>query len=149
MRNIVFLCIGTSKIIGDSIGPKVGDKLKAMNIQAYVYGNSMRQITAINIEDYMAMVEKRHSGDKIIAIDSALGKAEDIGKIKVSDNGIRPGGAFDKDRTRVGQVGILAVVGDADKDRLVQLRNADKKFVEKLVERVVDFVVGYVKCEAI
>ncbi len=46
MKNLVFLCIGTTKIIGDSVGPKVGDKLKDLNVNAYVYGNTARQVTA-------------------------------------------------------------------------------------------------------
>ncbi|MDE7349057.1 MAG: spore protease YyaC, partial [Clostridia bacterium] len=40
MKNLVFLCIGTTKIIGDSIGPKVGDRLKENGVNAYVYGNT-------------------------------------------------------------------------------------------------------------
>lgn len=130
--------------MGDSVGPKVGDKLKEMNIHAYVYGSSLRQVTSINVEDYVAMLRKRHSKDKIIAIDSALGKSGDIGKIKITSSGIKPGGAFDKTRTRVGDIGILAVVGDADKDRLKELRISKKSLVDSLVDKVVDYAKNYV-----
>ena len=43
--------MGTTKIIGDSVGPKVGDRLRENNIEAFVYGNSQRQVTAINVDD--------------------------------------------------------------------------------------------------
>ena len=145
MENLVFLCLGTTKIIGDSIGPKVGDKLKEININAYVYGNTLRQVTSINVEDYVAMLEKRHSTDKIIAIDSALGKSEDIGKIKITSSGIKPGGAFDKTRKRVGNIGILAVVGNADGDRLKELKNSSLSLINELVNKVVDYARKYVK----
>ena len=87
MKNLVFLCIGTTKIIGDSIGPKVGDKLKNQGVNAYVYGNSQRQVTAINVDDYAKMIKARHKDDIVIVIDSALGKLKDIGAIKVTQNG--------------------------------------------------------------
>lgn len=131
--------------MGDSVGPKVGDKLKEMDINAYVYGNSLRQVTSINVEDYVAMLRKRHAKDKIIAIDSALGKSDDIGKIKITSSGIKPGGAFDKTRQRVGDVGILAVVGDADKDRLKELRISKKSLVDSLVDKVIDYAKKYIQ----
>lgn len=143
MENLVFLCLGTTKISGDSVGPKVGDRLKEMNIGAYVYGDTKRQVTSINVEDYVAMLEKRHANDRIIAIDSALGKSADIGKVKVTDAGVKPGGAFDKTKKRVGNMGILAVVGDCDKDRLDQLKNSDSALIDDLVEKVVGFALTY------
>lgn len=143
MENLVFLCLGTTKISGDSIGPKVGDRLKQMNIGAYVYGDTRRQVTSINVEDYAAMLKKRHSGDRIIAVDSALGKSADIGKIKITDAGVKPGGAFNKTRERVGDMGILAVVGDSEKDRLDQLRNSSSELVDELVEKVVGYALTY------
>ena len=142
MKNLVFLCIGTTKIIGDSVGPKVGDKLKARGVNAYVYGSTQRQVTAINVDDYTKMIKTRHKEDVIIVIDSALGKSKDIGSIKVTQNGIKPGGAFDKDKERIGDIGILAVVGDADSDRMQQLKDSDESFVARLVDKVTEFAAG-------
>ena len=144
MRKLVFLCIGTTKIIGDSVGPKVGDRLRARGIDAFVYGNTLRQVTAINVDDYIKMIKSRHAGDLVVVIDSALGKVTDIGSIKVTKNGITPGGAFNRGKERVGDVGILAVVGDADADRMLELKNRDEKFIDTLVDKVVEFADGYV-----
>ena len=144
MRKLVFLCIGTTKIIGDSVGPKVGDRLRARGIDAFVYGNTLRQVTAINVDDYIKMIKSRHAGDLVVVIDSALGKVTDIGSIKVTKNGIKPGGAFNRGKERVGDVGILAVVGDADADRMLELKNRDEKFIDTLVDKVVEFADGYV-----
>ncbi len=143
MKNLVFLCIGTTKIIGDSIGPKVGDKLKSRDIDAYVYGNTARQVTAINVDDYVRMIKLRHSSDIVVVIDSALGKLADVGSVKVTKNGIKPGGAFDKGKERIGDIGILAVVGDADSDRMKELKTRDEKFIDNLVDKVVEFANGY------
>ena len=142
MKNLVFLCIGTTKIIGDSVGPKVGDKLKQMGVEAYVYGNTQRQVTAINVDDYAKMIKARHKEDIVVVIDSALGKINDIGAIKVTQNGIKPGGAFDKNKERVGDIGILAVVGDADGNRMQELKDRDESFISHLVDKVVEFAKG-------
>ena len=142
MKNLVFLCIGTTKIIGDSIGPKVGDRLKEQGINAFVYGNSERQVTAINVDDYAKMITQRHKDDVVVVIDSALGKLKDIGSIKVTRNGIKPGGAFDKNKERVGDIGILAVVGDADGNRMQELKDRDESFIGHLVDKVVEFANG-------
>ena len=32
---LVFVCIGTPRIIGDSVGPRVGSMLKKAGVQAY------------------------------------------------------------------------------------------------------------------
>lgn len=142
MKNLVFLCIGTTKIIGDSVGPKVGDKLKDLNVNAYVYGNTARQVTALNVDDYAKMIKQRHKDDTVVVIDSALGKIGDVGTIKVTRNGIKPGGAFDKDKQRIGDIGILAVVGDAEGDRMKELKTREESFIVDLADKVVDFVGG-------
>ena len=127
MKNLVFLCIGTTKIIGDSVGPKVGDKLKDLNVNAYVYGNTARQVTALNVDDYAKMIKQRHKDDTVVVIDSALGKIGDVGTIKVTRNGIKPGGA---------------VVGDAEGDRMKELKTREESFIVDLADKVVDFVGG-------
>ena len=142
MKNLVFLCIGTTKIIGDSVGPKVGDKLKDLNVNAYVYGNTARQVTALNVDDYAKMIKQRHKDDTVVVIDSALGKIGDVGTIKVTRNGIKQGGAFDKDKQRIGDIGILAVVGDAEGDRMKELKTREESFIVDLADKVVDFVGG-------
>ena len=142
MKNLVFLCIGTTKIIGDSVGPKVGDKLKDLNVNAYVYGNTARQVTALNVDDYAKMIKQRQKDDTVVVIDSALGKIGDVGTIKVTRNGIKPGGAFDKDKQRIGDIGILAVVGDAEGDRMKELKTREESFIVDLADKVVDFVGG-------
>lgn len=143
MKNLVFLCIGTTKIIGDSVGPKVGDKLKQRGVDAYVYGNTLRQVTAVNVDDYARMIKTRHASDLVVVIDSALGKTSDIGSVRITKNGIKPGGAFDRGKERVGDIGILAVVGDADADRMLELKNRDVSFIDNLVDKVVEFANGY------
>ena len=138
MRNLVFLCIGTPKIVGDSLGPRVGDLLRSSGVGAYVYGTMARPITSLNIEQYARMVRRYHAGDVVVVIDATLGKSKDIGRIKLSEQGIKPGGAFHPERTRVGDIGLMAIVGEADSDRLLELRTRDERFVERMAQRTAD-----------
>ena len=50
-NNKVFLCIGTNKCIGDSLGPKIGEILneKLYNNNIYVIGNLRENINYSNI----------------------------------------------------------------------------------------------------
>ena len=59
---MVICCIGTPKVKGDSLAPKIGDELIKSNINAFVYGTSQYPITAIN---YMTFYKMR--GMKMIA----------------------------------------------------------------------------------
>lgn len=139
-RNVVFVCIGTPKIIGDSLGPLVGEMLRERNVNAYVYGTRRRPITALNLHGYRKMLETYHRGDIVVAIDATMGALEDVGKIKVSENGLRPAGAFRKNAGRLGDVGIMAIVGEREGDMLLQLKTADPLFISGLARDVVNLV---------
>lgn len=140
MQNYVFLCIGTPKIIGDSLGPRVGNRLRDRGVEAYVYGTTDRPVTSLNIGDYAEMLHKRHASDIVIVIDATLGKASDIGKIKLTDRGIKPGGAFHPDRDRLGDIGMMVIVGESDSDRLLELRTRDEAFIDMLADRTAQIV---------
>ena len=56
-RGIVFLCIGTDRSTGDSLGPLIGYKLNQMKIsKATVFGTLERPVHAMNLENYMAVL---------------------------------------------------------------------------------------------
>lgn len=143
-RKVVFVCIGTPRIVGDSLGPLVGDELRKRNVSAYVYGTLRRPITALNLHGYRKMLSTYHRGDLIVAIDATMGNLEDVGKLKVVEGGLRPAGAFRKNSAKLGDIGIMAIVGERDGEMLLQLKTADPSFVQKLADDVVNLV-GSVK----
>lgn len=141
-RNVVFVCVGTPKIVGDSLGPVVGDMLRKRNVNAFVYGTKRRPITALNLHGYRKMLDTYHRGDLIVAIDATMGNLEDVGKLKISEGGLRPAGAFRKNAAKLGDIGIMAIVGEREGDMLLQLKTADPAFVQKLAENVVNLLVS-------
>lgn len=120
---MVIFCIGTPEVIGDSIAPLVGDMLINNNVNAYVYGTTERPITGTNIDSYIRMINAKHLGEPIIAIDSALGNDQEIGCIKVLRGGVSPGVAVGKNLAKIGTIAILAQVGAVGGNALPTLMN--------------------------
>lgn len=142
MSKPVILCIGTNKIMGDSLGPTVGDLLiMEYNINAYVYGHTARPINGVNYTDYLKHINSHHKNNLIIAIDACMGKLDDIGKIKCSLNGIAAGGALKKGYKRVGDIGILGIVAQAKNgDNLSVLKNVNGNLIQQLSRSIANMV---------
>ena len=84
---LIFLCIGTDKVMGDSFGPLVGYKLKYLyknqeNIK--VIGSLDNIICIHNISKIINYIENKYKKSFVIAIDAAISNKMDLGKILVS-----------------------------------------------------------------
>ena len=85
--NIIFLCIGTDRITGDSFGPLVGYKLKSLFFDAKridIIGDLENPVNATNISDIARQINENYTNPFIIAIDSAMSNTENIGTILVN-----------------------------------------------------------------
>ena len=114
--NIVFLCIGTDRIIGDCLGPIVGTKLKneleKQNIfNINIYGTLNKNVSYSNIEDILKMINKKHENAYIISVDSALSNKENIGKVFIKEGKMELGKCLNKQKIEVGNISISGVVG--------------------------------------
>ena len=109
----VILCIGSDLAIGDSLGPVCGTMLlKKKYCDLFVYGTLKKTITAKEIKCMNDFLHETHPGCPVIAIDAAVGDAGDIGLIRVTNNGIRPGLGANKRLGKVGDIGILGIVAE-------------------------------------
>ena len=109
-RKPLIACIGSDLVLGDSLGPLVGTMLIKKNISAYVYGTLGSPITAKEIACAKSHLKVLHPNSFIIAIDAAVGKTDDIGLIKVSDKGLKPGLGVDKNLGVIGDCSIIGIV---------------------------------------
>lgn len=116
LLQIVFLCIGTDRLIGDSFGPLVGSKLENL-LEAYnifninIYGTLEENICYTNVEKYLLKIKKEHPNACIIVIDAALSKEINIGKIFVQRQKMILAKGLNKAKVEVGDISIKAVVG--------------------------------------
>ena len=106
----VFICIGSDLVLGDSLGPLVGTMLKNRGAKSYVYGTLNLPITAKEVEYAGTYLKQMHPNTISIAIDAAVGNAEDVGLIRVLNKGLKPGLGVNKNLGIVGDISIIAVV---------------------------------------
>lgn len=111
-RNVNFIFVGTDSNIGDGLGPLCGEMTKTDNPSIMFYGDLKNTITAKDVPYISEYIKKAHPLSYNVVIDAALGKAEDIGVIKVCECGIKPGLAVNKDLPLTGDASIIGVVGE-------------------------------------
>lgn len=113
ISKLIFLCIGTDRVIGDSFGPLVGYKLNYLfrdeeNIK--VIGSLDDVICAHNILKIVNIINTTYNNSFLIAIDAALSNRNNIGKIVVSKKSINVGSGFNKNNIYVGDMSIKGIV---------------------------------------
>lgn len=113
ISELIFLCIGTDRITGDSFGPLVGYKLKHLfreekNIK--VVGDLENIVTIHNVEKIIKNINSTYEIPFIIAIDAAISNKNNIGKIIVSEQKMNVGSGLNKKSIYIGDVSIKGIV---------------------------------------
>ncbi len=113
ISELIFLCIGTDRITGDSFGPLVGYKLKHLyreeqNIK--VFGDLDNIVTISNIEKIIKNINNTYETPFVIAIDAAISNKNNIGRILVSEKRMNIGSGLNKKSIFIGDVSIKGIV---------------------------------------
>lgn len=107
----VFVCIGSDRVTGDSLGPLVGSKLDCADRFPFpVYGTLDFPIHALNLKDAMRSIKHFHPHSPIIAIDASLGARRHQHYITVSSGSLCPGSGVDKKLMEVGDISITGII---------------------------------------
>lgn len=110
-RDIVFLCIGTDRSTGDSLGPMVGYKLtKFHKNNLIVFGTLQEPVHAKNLCNTMDIIKTKYENPFIIAIDACLGSTKTVGNIVIQNTPLSPGSAMNKSLPTVGDLSITGIV---------------------------------------
>lgn len=142
-RETVVICIGSDRVSGDMLGPLVGSALREeYRLPCPVYGWIGESVNGVNLEEYLAMVSNRHPQSLLIAVDAALGKQEDVGKVRLKKGGIKAGGALERKGGKVGDVGVIGVVAAERPPREVYaaLLSVPFSLVESLAARIAGLI---------
>lgn len=108
---IVFICIGTDRSTGDSLGPLIGTLLSDKSVSPFhVYGTLDDPIHALNLEDKLKEIQKNHINPYIIGIDACLGRMKSVGIIQIGDGPVKPGSGVKKELPPVGNIHITGIV---------------------------------------
>ena len=140
MEEYIFVCIGTNKLLTDSFGPRVGEKLE-YNFRKYknvtVYGTMKSPVhlkNAPNLSKYLNQFDNK----QIILIDSAIGKKEYIGKSFVNMGGIKIGSAYGSGFYFPANVSIKTVIGTKN-----YLPDWNIEKIDILAKEVADYITEY------
>ena len=123
-RTIIFLCIGTDRSTGDSLGPLVGYKLNCLKRKNfYIYGSLENPIHSKNITTIMDRISQNFENPFIIGIDASLGSFQNVGKIFIDHKPLFPGLALNKNLPPIGEMSITGVVNISGNSEFMVLQN--------------------------
>ena len=115
LSDLVFLCVGTDRITGDSFGPLVGYKLRELyraEKRVHIFGDLGNDISINNIEKILKQINEKYANPFVIAIDSAMANKDNIGKIVVGRRRMNLGSSLNKKTIKVGDISIKGVVAE-------------------------------------
>lgn len=132
----VILCIGTDRLIGDSLGPMVGSLLTRSHCPFPVYGTLAAPVHALNLSDYMVLIRKNHPGAPVIAIDASLGPDHRIGCISLRPYGLQPGAGVHKKLDPAGDISITGITNVESLQPYLSLQTARLSTVMAMAEEI-------------
>ncbi|WP_250278055.1 spore protease YyaC [[Clostridium] colinum] len=112
LKTIIFLCIGSDRTTGDSLGPLVGYKLSKLPLKnnIFIYGTLDSPVHAKNLKETIKNIYSTHKNPILIAIDASLGDKEYINYISLGEGSIKPGAGINKNLPSVGDIYIKGIV---------------------------------------
>jgi putative sporulation protein YyaC len=113
-QDIVFLCIGSDRYIGDSVGPLVGTMLKENQIPFHVYGTLEEPVHAFNLKGMLKEIHKQVKNPLIISIDASIGDKKEVGHVIFKEGPLSPGKALEKMLPEVGDYHFVGIVNYVD-----------------------------------
>jgi putative sporulation protein YyaC len=134
-RPIVFVCIGTDRSTGDSLGPLVGTLLEEKRMNSFhVYGTLEDPIHAVNLEEKLEEIKAKHFNPIIIAIDACLGRLKNVGFIQLANGPVKPGAGVNKELPSVGDYHITGIVNVSGFMEYFVLQNTRLNLVLKMAK---------------
>lgn len=112
-QELIFLCIGTDKVMGDCLGPILGYRLKKTGCKESIYGDLDFPVHAQNINTVVKDIKKKHPRAFVVAIDASLGLKSHIGFITLGTGSLYPGAGVGKELPKVGNVYITGIVNSS------------------------------------
>ncbi|MDF2533899.1 MAG: yyaC [Bacillales bacterium] len=134
--DVVFVCVGSDRSTGDSLGPYVGTQLQKMGY-TNVYGTLIDPVHAMTLEETL---EKLPTNKYVIAIDACLGQVSSVGTIFMREEPLKPGAGVDKELPPVGDCAICGVVNVSGFMEYFVLQNTRLSLVIGMAETIVDAI---------
>jgi len=157
-KDLVFICIGTSKVLFDSVGPQVGTRLKNKlgyyenfgfnNI--HVYGSVKENISLSKLDYYISLINNQHTNAFIVAVDASIPRFLNFLKpniIYINNRGIKPGVGKYRSNKVIGDISLLGVtdckIGYLTKTIEDNTQEKDLNFIVERMLLIIDCLIHY------
>ncbi|WP_064092093.1 spore protease YyaC [Rossellomorea aquimaris] len=141
-KPIVFVCIGTDRSTGDSLGPLVGTLLEEQAVKPFhVYGTLDEPIHAVNLEEKLFEISKKHVNPFIVGVDACLGRLKSVGAIQICEGPLKPGAGVNKELPEVGQIHLTGIVNVSGFMEFFVLQNTRLNLVMKMAKTITEAIV--------
>ena len=138
----VILCIGTDRLIGDSLGPITGSFLLQHACPCPVYGTLTQPVHALNLDVQSSTIRKRHPNSPILAIDASLGPGSRIGVLSLHPCGLHPGSGVHKRLPHTVDISITGITNSESLHPYLALQTARLSTVIKMAEEVCECILS-------
>jgi putative sporulation protein YyaC len=134
-KQIIFVCIGTDRSTGDSLGPLVGSNLQKYEFSGlHLYGTLDDPVHAMNLNETIDLIEQTYDSPYIVAIDACLGQLSSVGCITVAQGPVKPGAGVKKELTPVGDMHLTGIVNVGGFMEYFVLQNTRLSVVMKMAD---------------
>ena len=139
----VYVCVGSDRSSGDSLGPLVGTLLREAEMP-HVWGTLQDPLHAGSLPLMLRPIrdEARRLGLPVLAIDACLGNYESVGKIVLHDGPLRPGAGLHKDLPPIGDFAVFATVNVGGFLEYVVPQNTRMSVVYGMAKEIAGAIVG-------
>lgn len=137
-KKILFVCVGTDRSTGDSLGPIVGTLLKFYGYN--VLGTIDKPVHAQNITETISHIERYYNDHFVVATDAALGEFSRVGSITADKGPLLPGAGVDKKLPAIGDARIVGVVNVGGFMEYFVLQNTRLSSVMRMADEIVEVI---------
>lgn len=147
-RELVWVCVGTDRSTGDSLGPFVGTMLTEAGVPN-VYGTLDHPVNAFNLAETLERIKEAHPDACVVGIDACLGKAKSVGSMNLRDGALEPGTGVSKVLPSVGDYNIVGVVNVGGFMEYVVLQSTRLSLVIQMAKSITDFILRSLEARTI
>ena len=138
---VMFLCIGTDRSTGDSLGPLIGHKLRGRRLAgAAVIGTLDKPVHAMNLDLYARYIKLHYPDYVVVAIDASVGSPDHVGYATLGRGALQPGLGVSKNLEAVGDISITGIVGGAGSRDPVMLQSVRLSIVMKMADCICESI---------
>lgn len=143
-KPVVFLCVGSNKIVADSLGALTGELLKKhYHISSPVLGSMTHPIISKNLNTTLNDIKTKYYNHTIIVIDSSVGKFQNLYNVRLNNFGLNV--SYQNSNSFVGDISISSVTYSKGINNLLILKSEEKKEVFKVANFIASGIYNSLK----